>query len=307
MHKDDYLKKTEVNSFIDWFRGHISAESTLRHFYMMAGKGRQSDGNSISFNNPSDALKNYDWNFSFKEPGKNITHKGKTYEENSKGLTLLKKNLENAISKDDDENVKDCAIAVFKWGGVTAHNKQWAEENVIGLAKKLKNVANVLCLNNDVHPLFEEGDFRFNAGMTKIYSLLLEKFIIYDSRVAAALAWLVVMSLDGGKGGIEVPPLLNFPCMPPKEAKTAKIHKVRNPSGGIYQFQNMGNKPSLHAQWNLRASWIIEAVVKGPGETAFHKSADPVRSLEAAMFMWGYDLSKNSPWRDGVANIASAG
>ena len=32
---------------------------------------------------------------------------------------------------------------------------------------------------------------RFNAGITKVYSMVLENFIIYDSRVAAALGWLV--------------------------------------------------------------------------------------------------------------------
>jgi len=40
-------------------------------------------------------------------------------------------------------------------------------------------------------PKFKRN-LRVNAGMSKVYSLICESFIIYDSRVVAALGWLVM-------------------------------------------------------------------------------------------------------------------
>lgn len=63
------------------------------------------------------------------------------------------------------------------------------------------------------------GLSRFNAGITKVYSLVLEDFIIYDSRVAATLGWLVATFCRAGAR--EVPDALRFPWMPAKEAPGA--------------------------------------------------------------------------------------
>lgn len=43
-----------------------------------------------------------------------------------------------------------------------------------------------------INPILQRTGLRFNAGMTKVYSLLADSLIIYDSRVAAALGWIVV-------------------------------------------------------------------------------------------------------------------
>ena len=57
--------------------------------------------------------------------------------------------------------------------------------------KGVEQVAEVLRQGNLDSPEFF-SDLRFNAGMTKVYSLMCDNFIIYDSRVAAALGWLVM-------------------------------------------------------------------------------------------------------------------
>jgi hypothetical protein len=51
-----------------------------------------------------------------------------------------------------------------------------------------------------------------------------------------------------------------------------------------------------HAQWNLRASWILEKCLSVTADqTEFHKAGNPLRALEAALFMGGYDLGATSP------------
>lgn len=57
-----------------------------------------------------------------------------------------------------------------------------------GLANEIDSVKTILSGNDDNSALKVR---RFNAGMSKVYSLIVADFIIYDSRVAAALAWFV--------------------------------------------------------------------------------------------------------------------
>lgn len=137
---------------------------------------------------------------------------------------------------------------------------------------------------------------RFNAGITKVYSMVLENFIIYDSRVAAALGWLVAQFCRAGAR--ELLDELRFPWMPAKEAPGHKTPKNRNPSSHPREFPRMNNSPSRHAVWNLRASWVLQAELEEAGvSTRFNEvppDAAPLRRLEAALFMIGYDLGDSA-------------
>ncbi len=130
---------------------------------------------------------------------------------------------------------------------------------------------------------------RFNAGMSKVYSLLVDKLIIYDSRVAATLAWLVAMWCQE-TSKLLVPPLLQVRCLRPKEDVRATAHKLRNPSCLHFSFPWV-NTPAQHVRWNLRASWILSSALASSKVAKFHDDTQPLRALEAAFFMWGYDLS----------------
>ena len=96
--------------------------------------------------------------------------------------------------------------------------------------------------------------------MTKVYSLLLKDFVIYDSRVAAALAWLVLLWQISSRPGSQLHPELSFQCLKAKEYKSKKNPKhpkLRNPDS--FQFSNLAANPYAHAKWNLRANWILTA------------------------------------------------
>jgi hypothetical protein len=88
-----------------------------------------------------------------------------------------------------------------------------------------------------------------------------------------------------------VPESLRFTCMTAKEGPNATHRKVRNPDSNIFPY--LRNRAALHLLWNMRASWIVESVAKkieGSGNLFSHQKA-PMRAIEAAMFMWGYDLT----------------
>lgn len=284
--KESKMKKAEyldqVQEFTAWMARHIS-DSELGHHYQ-----RPNAAHATQFANLADAARKYEW------PIAAAVRDGEMSVDlaaNTRVLERLQSALKNART---DEAMRDACIAVMQWGGVVNGNVPWLEKNTVGLAPLVKDVAKLLC-SDDEETLRLPENLRFNAGMTKVYSLLLDNFIIYDSRVAAALCWFIThWAIESNAAAI--PEALRFPCMPAKEGYDPQIRKLRNPSVGAWQFPQLNNRPRLHAHWNLRASWLLEAALKEAGpETAFHKFSQPLRALEAALFMWGYDLSCNLP------------
>ena len=282
MKKQEYLKNEEIISFTNWIAEQITSPtgSTLHNSYVT-----RKPKHDFAFNGISDALKSYAWGFSEVE---GLFPEGSTYADNEFALGLLEKNLIESIKTNNQSHFCKACVDVVKWGGVSAHNKKWLESKKENLIPEILKVLSAL-KNDDDDFKIDSIDFRFNAGMTKIYSLLLPNFVIYDSRVAASLAWLVLQW--SRKSQIDVPGILQFPCMPAKESTTTVHRKIRNPDTTI--FPALNNNHLLHAKWNLRASWLIEAIAMKIKDknSEFSTKSNPVRALEAALFMWGYDLS----------------
>jgi hypothetical protein len=285
MNRTEYLESDGVQAFIDWMTPHLQDGSRLGHHY------RLPQAQSVQFTNLADAMRKYRWKIAaaMREPGATGT-----LADHTRILNGLQRALKKAVEVRSDQLVYEASTNVMVWGGVTAKNVTWLKTNIEGLADLLKSVSDLLGEEDENIERFPTS-LRFNAGMTKVYSLLVDEFIIYDSRVAAALCWFVMQwALE--KKLSAIPGALQFHCMPPKEDAKTKHRKVRNPSAGSLQFPQLYNDPRTHAQWNLRASWLLRAVLERVGSgTAFHASEHPLRSLEAALFMWGYDLSRNPP------------
>ena len=155
----------------------------------------------------------------------------------------------------------------------------------------------VLCSDRpDLSEIGKDGaqKVRSNAGFTKIYSLLFDDFIIYDSRVAATLGLFVVKFCRERKY-TSVPDELNFGWMPPKEDKRSTSPKKRDASvaNGSYDFDR-ANTEAKHAWSNIRANWIFSSLLeRSPKESLFAalpNKQDRLRALESAFFMIGYDL-----------------
>ncbi len=122
-----------------------------------------------------------------------------------------------------------------------------------------------------------------NAGFTKIYSLLLDGFPIYDSRVAASLAYLVRLYCEEA-GLARLPPALAFgiPASRGSGNRDPSIAKLRFPR--LWAAQ-----PRKYADSNLRAAWLLGQVSRlGPFGDLPREQA--LRALEAALFMVGFHV-----------------
>jgi hypothetical protein len=286
MYKNNYLKHPDVMNFIDWLSSEIQLNK-LMHSYTLPNNTR------LTFQGLADAFNQYAWPFNFTDPT-GLIHKGSSFIDSSRCLSILESGLQANLSPNpiNDREICKWACAVMEWGGVTNGNVHWLRTNVTGLAGEIGAVKTILS-GNDEDPAVLKPIRRFNAGMTKVYSLIVPDFIIYDSRVAASLAWLVAQWCKQ-TGRTSVPQELAFPCMPPKEGDNPRIRKSRNPSSATLKFPSMNGNVIRYAQWNMRASWILRECLTRSANTVFHRQgSNDLRALEAALFMWGYDLGQN--------------
>lgn len=221
---------------------------------------------------------------------------------NEKVLDQLRTGLRTSLANDEIEQdvLADWVEAVLRWGGVYSRqggsgNAGWLDARRASgdLRDTLKDAMAAFTagkIHTDVGPL----RLRSNAGLTKVYSLALDDFIIYDSRVAGALAWLV-MTWGQDAGGI--PHHLRFICMPAKEGPNVADteRKVRRPANLTFSQLYGSNTQAhrKHAMWNLRANHLLTAAL---GEAQQRQGAEApagfrtVRDVEAALFVIGYDL-----------------
>lgn len=199
--------------------------------------------------------------------------------------TLLLSTLEEALraSFSDDPahrpKLAGAVAAVLHWGGVYTKpgNGAWLLKNHHQLKEILSTFAADHARGNDISKVSE---LRFNSGMTKVYALLLENFIIYDSRVAASLAWLV---RDWWTGSLKrpisnLPEELKFGCL----TANGSAAKRRNPDALV--FPNLRGSPRRHYTWNTRANWILDSACNQAGKGSRFKS---LREVEAALFQMG--------------------
>ena len=276
-----YKDRAEVNAFIEWLADQLGSNKPLEHHYT----NRQTR-KIWQFSSLHDAFEQYEWN----HPG--VAHlnvsAGNCGNSNAKALEALAADLSAAAC---DDSMLRGTQATMSWGGVSAKNNRWLEENRVGLAAMIEQVAEVLRYGDLDSPRFF-SDLRFNAGMTKVYSLICKNFIIYDSRVSAAMGWLV-MKYCCDRKLTSRPDGLRFPWAPAKEAQNTVAPKNRDPSLECdFKFPRL-RRGHHHALWNMRASWVLSEALAHPSARAsrFHEGfGNPLRKLEMGLFMIGYDL-----------------
>lgn len=279
MNKNQYLANQDVASFIMWFQQYMTAD--VSHNYFNAKQNLE-----YTFTSLYGAFEKYDWPFNVAYPSDEQPIKGSTFEDSSAVLNKLKDELRTALKQSNEQQLIEWACCVMKWGGVTNHNNKWLNNINNDVLAQIAMVKAMIEANDD-NELTNEIT-RFNAGMTKVYSLLIDGFIIYDSRVAAALGWFIrKWCVETNRATI--PQALAFPWMPAKENKNTLNPKNRNPSTGNLTFPSMGTNHKKYATWNLRASWLLSASLQGSPNTTFNND---LRKLESALFMWGYDLGQ---------------
>lgn len=285
MKKNQYFLDQDVQEFSAWLAQHL-CDNTFQTTYI-----DRRTGNQIAFDSLFDAYVNYYWPYQKLDGLQPHPPKAFNFDANSIALRYLKANLDNALNERCDTATKNAAIQVMIWGGVR-NNIPWLESNERGLSSLLAKVKEAIC-TQDTERIPSEN-LRFNAGMTKVYSLICDNFIIYDSRVAAALGW-AIAKFCLATNRESIPKQLRFPWAPAKEAKDMESPKCRNPSIGALRFSRL-RSGQFHAIWNLKASWLLEQTLNSvSSEHPFKRKVvgSPLRAIEAALFMIGYDLPKS--------------
>jgi len=286
--KDEYLASKHVTGFSKFLSEYMNdSTKEFKHNYRNIKKNTEWKCDKLA-----NAFQHYEWRV--KDCFSNIAT-GESFESNNKVLLFLRARLENYILNKSPRDLKNAAIDVMKWGGTVNGNKPFIDElyTTNKIINYFKDAITFFSKDSFDEDQFKTLKLRSNAGFTKIYSLLNNNFIIYDSRVAAALT-LLVLSYCKNNDLKCVPVELLFCVMPAKEDKKAQHHKCRNPSQQTLNFPMMNNNHLVHARSNVMANWLIECSLAKGGFLLNGKGSDDFRALEAALFMIGYDLSHST-------------
>jgi|GEM_PF-3550009 len=290
MNKSEYLKDNE--KFVKYLNKCVTGKQWIDHEYTVVWKpwqkwlrGHSSFARDNDYcwraNTLKDAFANYYW-----PPG--------SYKENVKELARLSTGLKN---ESDDKSLFYQCVAVLNWGKVVNGGSiNWLLEMVKSgsLQSNLKKGIGLLCGKSEeaVKKAFgkDSGELLMNSGLTKIYSLMSDSSIIYDSRVGAALCLLIRRYLE--EYDIKkVPEGLSFQWGEERSKKSGERSK-RDPSlEGRYKFRNLSNNSHEHAVLNLRANWLFEAALPEGDLWGFKEKMEKLRALEAGLFMIGYDVT----------------
>jgi len=280
MNRNDYLKNSlVVRHFVEYlsrvFGGTQRIDFTYRfhHFHAPADFDERFglEGTAPLL---EDLFDRYYWNRAY-------------YAENADKLCNIQRRLRRALEGDSvvPALVREAVADVMDWGlgrgsRAAEANKAWAEQQGNQLASLLH--AGKKALESDDPDFTVFGRVRMNAGYTKVFSLLADGIIIYDSRVGAALCWLVRCFLKAAGRAGPVPNELAFLWAPGKSAQN------RNPCGDGYHFGRLSDDMAW-ARANASASWLLEAARKASG-AAWCAGSDGLRNVECALFMLGYAL-----------------
>jgi hypothetical protein len=233
------------------------------------------------------------------------------YSENKFVLDALAKEIKAARSSSAAKGQKNEALVkackeLMVWGGTKNGNGRKIDdvEKTVGLHWYLKQVEEIT--KNCQYPFSTEQSRTFfkdhgcelvsNAGFTKIYSLAFSRFIIYDSRVCAAIGWLCLNHLKSGKKPL--PSALKFSILPGRggDNRNPSFHHVRFPSGtGSKMDVGDDSRPTYHKHFdgNMRANKLVQYAVQNSRSkwlSAFGTESDKFRAIESALFMIGYDI-----------------
>lgn len=292
--KRELLKDSDVSSFTDWLAGVFCGTVALDY---IPAPGE-------CFTTLSSARQAYRW------PPKTVTVPAPTgpivlprwsgLRQNDAVLRSLSAGLRAALKARprDEKNLAQWIRAILVWGGVYTKkgNAAWLSARLGKLGPYMDRTLTRLASAHRKQDIDKLTDLRSNAGTTKVHALALDDFIIYDSRVAAALSWLVVKWACATSRG-NIPLQLRFGCMRPN---TKDRKKRRTPDERLFPYfaPLAGNLEShrKHAWWNLRANWILSAAL-GKAHQACAKECEfqSLRDVEAALFVMGADLSHAIP------------
>lgn len=287
MLREEYLSSNNVKKFIKWIEVYLDEKGSFLHEYTTGRPKLDFKCDSIY-----SAYENYGWNFSYiNENATKIS--GFTYIESEKALHVMGNRIREGLDENSTVKCRNACIQVLQWGGVTNKNQDVIIKMGDELTSYLKMVSDRFKADLNLEEYYIPG-IHMNSGFTKIYSLILDDYVIYDSRVGAALCLLVRKFCE--KMELEkVPDELKFAWAMARTTKySPKITNMRYPGSSKYDFPALSNKPEMHTYYNIKANWLLKSIIDNT-ESKFNDldKNKQLRALESALFMIGYSVNKN--------------
>lgn len=288
LQKAPYLGNAGVSQFVTQLASWLDGEPFGEHQFYIRDKILP-DGYDRAFRADTlqQAFQRFYWN-------------GRHYEQHLAIQQSLRERLDRALSQQHDALV-DIIDDTLLWasGGKVIKlytlNRDWARSHAANLAAKLQRSLAIFASDAPDCSAFD-GELRMNAGFTKVYTLAAPRLLAYDGRTGAALGYLVRQFCE--KNRLLLDPNLCFPWAP--GASTMN----RNPSTELLHFKQLANRSRFHAEWKIRAGWLLGAACDA-AHSDWCKGDAGLRRVEAALFMIGYDIPlARKPARPGRSLLA---
>lgn len=269
--KKDYLNDKEVKDFVSFLSRLIGNDFSPDSFSLKS-----------AYKSLGGALNLYKW-----PDNKN----GLNFANTKAKLDQLEVELQSSVDSKDKFGVFKACVRILQWGGVGAGIQGvallYCDDNLI---EALNSAISILNSESIDYSVFDKK-LRMNSSFTKIYSLLSkEPFIIYDSRVAGALALIIREYWKANRVNCNFSEKLAFAI--PEDRSTVNRNPSDKDSNIIFKnTKSVTNKDALHAKWNVRANWLLEAsILEHNSKLSEIEVRNKMREIEAALFMIGYEV-----------------
>ena len=265
MRKDEFLSSPNVMGFISWIEPLLDTPQSLSHTYIKK-KGKR----KYEFDNLYSAYKQYDW---------------------PPSIDAFSADLAKGIATSNESICESACHRILEWGGVTRGNKERVSRLKPDLCAYLRNVRDRMTMDLPSTEYFTKT-IQMTSGFSKIYSAYIDDYMIYDSRVGAALG-LLVRNYCESNGFPSVPKELSFIWIKGLEGQSASLtFNRRNPSRDSYVFPQLLNNPKIYFENNIRANWLMSTVAKTTrSKFGTVEQSNSLTALEQSLFMIGYDVS----------------
>ncbi len=285
----EYLNSESVQQFSDWLKARLDQPDSFKHSYFLKSAALDWSCSSLY-----DAYQKYRWPFEFECPALGRKVSGSEGLNSSLDyLTELANTFRPAVESGDVEATINCALSVLEWGGVLGKNRA----RVIAMGRDIcGNMAYISeKLKMDSVRLGENQDIHVNSGFTKIYSLLVDDFIMYDGRVGAALGLLGRLFCQEA-GLAHIPQEIEFSYGRGQETPGGMTGpNRRNPSTAAYRLPEFTGDRQRHLDDNIKAGWLLKGLADKTSSKFNSLSQNSplnerLTALQSALFMIGYDV-----------------
>ena len=208
---------------------------------------------------------------------------GKNFTENKAEFDRLAADLQSAIQRNSKSDVCTILRTIMHWGGADNSYRQkgtfeWIERNADEISAKLSNAVDLIKDERASLDCFDGVNLTMNSTMAKIVSLAdpEQQLVAYDGRLGGALGYFVARFTEEREiHQYDVADQLLFAV--DRDAKrTPDTNRIRFPA-------LFGKTRDLrHATMVRWASQLIWQVAK--------ECDSSPREIEAALFMWGYNV-----------------